>query len=79
MAGFVSFFPEIISEGSAIVSGLFHGVESAVAGQAVVDAVNGYAKRNPDSKVGKLLNSHKAHTPRVGCNCGKRTKKKRVG
>lgn len=41
MAGFVSFFPEIISEGSAIVSGLFHGVESAVAGQAVVDAVNG--------------------------------------
>ena len=77
MASFIAFMPEIIAEGSTMVSGLFHGVESAVAGQAVIDAAQGYAKRNPSSTIGKILNTHKAHTPRVGhCN-GK--KKRRVG
>jgi len=69
--------PEIIAEGSTMVSGLFHGVESAVAGQAVVDAVQGYAKRNPESSVGKILNPHKAHTQRLGMCNGK--KRRRVG
>lgn len=77
MAGFVAFLPEVISEGSAMVSGLFHGVEGAVAGQYVFDQVENYAKKNPESSVGKILNPHKAHTQRLGMCNGK--KRRRVG
>ena len=66
MAGFVAFLPEIIAEGAETISSVASMVEGAVAGQGVVDLATTYAKQNPDSKLGQLLNDNRKHTPKIG-------------
>ena len=66
MAGFVAFLPELIMEGAETISSIETLVEGGLAGQGAIDLTTEYAKRNPDSKVGQLLNDHSKHTPKVG-------------
>jgi hypothetical protein len=41
-------------------------VEGGLAAQGAIDLTTEYAKKNPDSKIGQLLNDHSKHTPKVG-------------
>ena len=66
MSVFLSFLPEIIAEGAETITAVESMVEGGLAGQGVVDLATTYAKQNPDSKLGKLLNDHSKHTPKVG-------------
>lgn len=75
MAGFVAFLPELIMEGAETISSIETLVEGGLAGQGAIDLTTEYAKRNPDSKVGQLLNDHSKHTPKVG-NAPPRHKRK---
>ena len=77
MAGFLAFLPEIIMEGAETFKTIETVVEGALAGQGAVDLATTYAKQNPDSKLGQLLNDHSKHTPKVGNHSQHR--KRRVG
>lgn len=66
MAVFLSFLPEIIAEGAETITAVESMVEGGLAGQGAIDLATQYAKQNPDSKLGQLLNDHSKHTPKVG-------------
>ena len=74
---FVPFLPEIIIEGAETFKTIETLVEGGLAGQGAVDLATTYAKQNPDSKLGALLNDHSKHTPKVGNHSQHR--KRRVG
>ena len=66
MAGFVAFLPTLIAEGVETITAVESLVEGGLAGQGAIDLASQYAKQNPDSKIGQLLNDHSKHTPKVG-------------
>ena len=66
MSVFLSFLPEIIAQGAETITAVESMVEGGLAGQGVVDLATTYAKQNPDSKLGQLLNDNRKHTPKVG-------------
>lgn len=75
MAVFLSFLPEIIAEGAETITAVESMVEGGLAGQGAIDLATTYAKQNPNSKLGQLLNDHSKHTPKVG-NCPPKHKRK---
>jgi len=66
MAGFVAFLPEIIAQGAETITAVESLVEGGLAGQGAIDLATTYAKQNPDSKLGQLLNDNRKHTPKIG-------------
>jgi len=77
MAGFVAFLPEIIMEGAETFKTIETMVEGGLAAQGGIDLATTYAKHNPNSKIGQLLNDNSKHTPKIGNHSQKR--KRRVG
>ena len=75
MAVFLPFLPEIIMEGYETITAVETMVEGGLAAQGAIDLTTEYAKKNPDSKIGQLLNDHSKHTPKVG-NAPPRHKRK---
>jgi hypothetical protein len=75
MSGFVAFLPTLISEGAETITAVESMVEGALAGQGTIDLATTYAKNNPDSKLGKLLNDNRKHTPKIG-NCPPKHRRK---
>jgi len=72
---FLAFLPELIMEGSETITAVESMVEGGLAGQGAIDLATSYAKNNPDSKLGHLLNDNRKHTPKVG-NCPPKHRKK---
>ena len=72
---FLAFLPELILEGGEAISSVATAVEGGLASQGVIDLATTYAKQNPNSKLGKLLNDHSKHTPKVGKSFPKHRRK----
>ena len=72
---FVAFLPTLIAEGAETISSIESVVEGGLAGQGLIDLTTEYAKKNPNSKIGQLLNDNRKHTPKTG-NAPPRHKRK---